>query len=295
MLNLKTCLSFILPILILTGCASIESLDRQIQRAELWQSPSVSFPNNASKAERIRAIAIREHRAWGEPFITAQGHIAKYDHYESENARLTEGVRAWERVTAYWRDSGVLPRLDRSFNYQSCNKLDMSQNSSTNICRAFASDVAWSAAFISYVMAQAGIEDFYVSPRHYDYMYRAWQQKGSYHAKDPAQTAPKVGDMLCYVRGGSSLSSYEALTDHMANQFGGLPAHCDIVTQIHQSKAEAWLIGGNVLHAVMLRKLPIDDGGRFILPQYQGECSPQSELYCNLNQQNWLMLLQLQP
>ena len=295
MLNLKTCLSFILPILILTGCASIESSDRQIQRAELWQSPSVSFPNNASKAERIRAIAIREHRAWGEPFITAQGLIAKYAHYESENARLAEGVRAWERVTAYWRDSGVLPRLDRSFNYQSCNKLDMSQNSSTNICRAFASDVAWSAAFISYVMAQAGIEDFYVSPRHYDYMYRAWQQKGSYHAKDPAQTAPKVGDMLCYVRGGSSLSSYEALTDHMANQFGGLPAHCDIVTQIHQSKAEAWLIGGNVLHAVMLRKLPIDDGGRFILPQYQGECSPQSELYCNLNQQNWLMLLQLQP
>lgn len=278
---------------ILSACIH---LSKNTPTANLWQSPTPVFGANMSKAERITQIALREHKAWGEPFINSKGQIAKYSHYEAENARLSDGVLAWERVVAYWRDSGALVRLDRDLPYQVCDKTDKSTNSHANICRAFASDVAWSAGFVSYVMRQAGV-DFEGSPRHYDYIKSAYEGQGDYRTADPLTSSLKQGDMLCYVRsyGRELIGNYQDLGEYVASGGRGLPAHCDIVVNIDGENQEVWLVGGNVLHTVMLRKMPMDNEGKVILPDpSETECNPSHEMACNFNRQNWVVVLTLQ-
>ncbi|STZ63628.1 Uncharacterized protein conserved in bacteria [Moraxella lacunata] len=281
--------------LALSACVSTHAPQDSLQD-NLWQSPAPTFAPHTPKAERIAQIALREHKAWGEPFITTNGQIAKYSHYESENARLTDGSRAWERVVAYWRDSGALARLDRALPYERCDKADSGENASTNICRAFVSDVAWSAGFVSYVMRQADV-DFYVSPRHFDYIATSWQGVGDYRTADPLVSPLKQGDILCYVRsyGRELIGSYQDLDKYLADNGRGLPAHCDIVVKTDKKNREIWLIGGNVLHTVMLRKMPMDNDGKAILPApSETECSPNHETACNFNRQNWVVALVLQ-
>lgn len=261
------------------------------EHSPLWQSPTPTFAPNATKAERIVAIALREHQAWGEPFITADGRIAQYEHYESAKSRLRDSSLAWERVVAYWRDGDTLSQIDVRLPHQICNKSDTSIHSKANICRAFASDVAWSATFISYVMKQAGV-DFYTSPRHFDYIRHSWQGQGDYRTY-PVSEPLALGDMLCYLRGTKShaITDYDDLTNYLKTQTQGLPAHCDVVVQVNEH--DIWLVGGNVLHTVMLRKMYAKDGV-VILPKRTDGCTPYREDLCHLNQRNWVVVLKLQ-
>lgn len=270
----------------LTACAG-----RLYQPEELWQSPTPIFAPNATKAERIVAIALREHQAWGEPFITADGHIARYEHYESDKSRLRDGSLAWERVVAYWRDGGALAGLDVRLPHQMCDKSDTSIHSKANICRAFASDVAWSSAFISYVMTQAGV-DFYTSPRHFDYIRHSYLGQGDYRTALVSKPLAQ-GDLLCYLRGTKShtITDYEDLTHYLDTQTQGLPAHCDVVVRVDER--EIWLVGGNVLHTVMLRKMHARDGV-VVLPKRMDGCTPAREDLCHLSQRNWVVALKLQ-
>lgn len=270
----------------LTACTS-----KLYQSEELWQSPTPIFAPNTTKAERIVAIALREHQAWGEPFITTDGRIAQYEHYESEKSRLRDGSLAWERVVAYWRDGGALAGLDVRLPHQMCDKSDTSIHSKANICRAFASDVAWSAAFISYVMKQAGV-DFYTSPRHFDYIRHSWRGQGDYRTA-PISEPLALGDMLCYLRGTKShaITNYDDLTNYLKTQTQGLPAHCDVVVRVDEH--EIWLVGGNVLHTVMLRKMHAKDEV-VILPKRTDGCTPYREDLCHLSQRNWVVVLKLQ-
>lgn len=277
---------FLMMVVCLTACTS-----KLYQSGELWQSPTPTFAPNATKAERIVAIALREHQAWGEPFITTDGRIAQYEYYESEKSRLLDGSLAWERVVAYWRDGGALAGLDVRLPYHECNKSDASIHSKANICRAFTSDVAWSAAFISYVMKQAGV-DFYTSPRHFDYIRHSWQGQGDYRTY-PVSEPLALGDMLCYLRGTKShtITNYDDLTNYIRSQNQGLPAHCDVVVRVDEH--EIWLVGGNVLHTVMLRKMHAKDGV-VILPKRTDGCTPYREDLCHLSQRNWVVVLKLQ-
>lgn len=283
--------SFILTTtLFLTACVSTN-----VVQTNLWQSPTPTFTPNTPKSERIATIALREHQVWGEPFITADGKIAKYNHYESDNARLADGSLAWERVVAYWRDGNVLTKLDRDLPYHQCDKTDKSLNASTNICRAFASDVAWSAAFVSYVMTQAGV-DFETSPRHFDYIRHSWLGRGDYRMADPVASSVAVGDLLCYVRGDARqlITDYQDLVNYLTNHQKGLPAHCDITVKVDKDKGEVWFVGGNVMHAVMLRKMPINQQANIIFPKAKtNPCTPDNDSDCQLNRQAWVVVLKL--
>lgn len=283
--------SFILvATLFLTACVSTD-----VVQTNLWQSPTPTFAPNTPKSERIAQIALREHKAWGEPFITIDGKIAKYDHYEADSSRLADGSLAWERVVAYWRDGNVLTKLNRDLPYHQCDKTDKSTNASSNICRAFASDVAWSAAFVSYVMTQAGV-DFETSPRHFDYIRHSWLGLGDYRTADPVVSGVAVGDMLCYVRGDARqlIENYQDLTNYLTNHQTGLPAHCDIAVKVDTDKGEVWFVGGNVMHTVMLRKMPIDKQANLIFPKARiNPCTPDNESDCQFNRQSWVVLLKL--
>lgn len=268
--------------LCLSGCVSPQSSNPV---HTLWQSSKPTFDDGMTTAQRISIIAHREHQAWRGSFIDAQGGIRRYELSEAERFELTDGSPAWQRVIAYWRDGGGMAELsDR----QNClvGRFD------PNRCRAFTSDSAWSAVFVSYVMGQAGVAGFVGSPRHFDYIKHAWQHGTPYVYANPATTAVSVGDMLCYVRGKNGVVGFDGLTDYLQNHSHWLTAHCDIVSDVKAN--EVWLIGGNVMNTVMLRKLPLHADGRIDLPMGRDDCRHDNETACNLNRQNWAVLLKLQ-
>ena len=272
-----------------------------------YRVPPMQFPMGTSTASKITQIALREHVAWYQPFIDTNGRLASRRVGESERAKLNDGDEPWARVSAYWRDSGTLQEMVNSNQagaYQCQNPYGSTFARSE--CRAFVSDVAWSAAFVSYVMAQAGVQGFRLSPRHIDYIRAASSGSATspYSFQDPNQTPIQPGDMLCYVRNSSSVVGFGGLKAFLANSGGGLQSHCDIAVSLNGN--QVWLVGGNVANMVTMRKLTLDAGGRALLPrpistQWVGSdedgqdasCSPANEASCSMNRQNWAVLLKL--
>lgn len=245
-------------------------------------------------AARIAKVACTEHAQWYAPFIDENGRLAQMRVAEAEALRLRDGTPAWRRVAAYWQGSrtpwpapGLPAQADCSGSATEGNAL----------CRAFLIDTPWSAVFVSWVMARAGLAGFEHSMRHVDYVRQAWRGHGPYRLLDPEADAPQVGDMFCYSRV-SQPFGIAGFRDWLARDPGGpLAMHCDIV--VSTANARAHLIGGNVLQGVTMRVLPLNAKGRFWnLPRRTGsdpECSPATPAACNLHRQDWVALLRLQP
>ncbi|PJK02521.1 hypothetical protein CO615_02585 [Lysobacteraceae bacterium NML75-0749] len=271
-----------------------------------WQAPAETFPPGTALVRRIVEVAKREHAAWSQPFIDANGRLASRRTAEAERTRLADGSPAWERVVAYWRDSGTLQRVFGSYTsaYQCQDPLASSYTRSD--CRSFVVDAPWSAAFISYVMVKAGASGFRHSASHIDYIRAAYRDNGPYGFADPNQTPVALGDMLCYVRNNRNVVGFGGLSAFLASSNGGLQSHCDIVVNLTPN--EVWLVGGNVANMVAMRKLRLDAQGRAILPRpisndwvasdedgQSPACSPENEAACSMNRQNWAALLKLKP
>ncbi|RMH88671.1 DUF2272 domain-containing protein [Lysobacter pythonis] len=280
------------------------AVDPAIPNRPIWRAPPMAFPPGTPAASRIVQITLREHLAWYQPFIDVNGRLASRRVAEAERAKLNDGSEAWERVVAYWRDSGTLYRMLGSSTaaYQCQNPF--SSGFARNECRAFLVDVPWSAAFISYVMTQAGVAGFTPSPSHIDYIRAAYRGQGPYAFADPNQTKIAPGDMLCYVRNSQSVIGHGGLTTFLAAGNGGLQSHCDIAVSLTPN--EVWLVGGNVANMVTMRKLRLDGQGRALLPRPISDdwvmadedgqspaCSPANEAACSMNRQNWAALLKL--
>lgn len=104
----------------------------------------------------------------------------------------------------------------------------------------------WSAAFISYVMQQAGTDrDFRYDPRHSYYVHWAIKNAIAKPAVHPVQAhpvlavKPRVGDVVCNWR--VSPMPYDTIAK-MANP-PEHPMHCDIVTEVEATRI--WVVGGN--------------------------------------------------
>jgi len=128
---------------------------------------------------------------------------------------------------------------------------------------------AWSAAFVSHVMARSGVPGF-VFPRssaHAFYVdallsHANWNpEQAAFLPHDPDEYAPKPGDLLCADRSGLPLLHWRERL-YEAGQFR--PMHCDIVVASAPGMVQA--IGGNVLDAVVLRRFPADAQGRPLPP-----------------------------
>lgn len=262
---------------------------------------------SGSTAERIVAVALREHATWYQPFIDGNGRLASYRLSEAEQSGLADGTEAWQRVLGYWRNSGTLYEMAQSniTGAYSCQfPSGFAQGKAE--CRTFIVDNPWSAAFVSYVMVQARVPGFRASPRHYDYIRQAFHADmgGPYYYADPATQRADPGDLLCFVRGSGSVAGYEGLTARLNGPGGSLNTHCDIVVGRDR---ELRLVGGNVFNGVTMRKLKLDAQGRAVLPRpisagYYSEsgdigasCSPSNEAACDFNRQNWAVLLKLKP
>ena len=271
---------------------------------------STQVPNN--KAERAAQIACAEHQLWREPFINAQGSLAKIGPMEAERDALTDGTPAWQRVLHYWQESVGEQDLFRHASMPSSS--DSVVNNA--LTRVQLVDTPWSGAFISYVMKQAGFtqDEFNFSDGHIRYVKPAFAEVQGYGftPKNPLSTRLQTGDLLCYVREGNRVFSVQGFADWMSehsNDGVSLKMHCDIVVGLHgkANNQRAYTVGGNVVQSVTMRQLFLTRRGalpkQYTLPVRSGSwmvealgedapaCAPNTPNQCNMNRQDWVVLL----
>jgi hypothetical protein len=249
-------------------------------------------------AERIVGLACQESVLWHRPFIDDSGRFAGGRTMEAESALLADGVTpAWQRVATYWRHGRALSPTSGLPGAADCmaGATDWMRASS---CRAFVLDRPWSAAFVSFVMARAGLPGFMLSASHADYVRAAYRHpdRGPFRAADPFATPATAGDLLCFVRRDDRAYGHAGLAAFFASGAGdgGLEMHCDIVVG---NGGHLVLVGGNVMHGVTLRRLPLNSAGLpWNWPHRSGaaeRCNPDAPAACNLNRQDWAVLLKL--
>lgn len=116
----------------------------------------------------------------------------------------------------------------------------------------------WSAAFISWVMCEAGLGEpdrFRRAIAHHSYIDQAIRardtgdERAAFVAYDIGEQTIEPGDMLCAAR----RPTYRTL-DERRKQLGiGIRSHCDIVIQVDEANDRILVIGGNVRGAVSLK------------------------------------------
>ncbi|MBN8552899.1 MAG: DUF2272 domain-containing protein [Caulobacterales bacterium] len=143
----------------------------------------------------------------------------------------------------------------------------------------------WSAAFVSWVMCEAGLGDmgqFRRDIAHWRYVDQAIAARdgsisgSAYIARDVGEAELNPGDLLCNPRGGRN---YRTLADRRVDQSEQAPLHCDIVVRVDATARTAAVIGGNVVNGVSLTVLPLVEGQEGRLRPLQPEDRPGSRVF----------------
>ena len=270
-------------------------------------------------AAAIVRTACLEHKAWFEPFIDANGRLASLTVTEAERTRLRDDTPAWQRVARYWRESGTLSSMIHIAGARSCLYPGSGREADSD-CRVYLVDNPWSAAFVSWVMARTSLPGFVGSPRHVDYIARAWHnpEDSPYVHADPFVARAAPGDLLCHLRDGDQALGPKGLQQALDERKRLMPqrSHCDIVIAAGlDGDHTLYLIGGNVFDAVTMRKMPLDAEGRLLASEValpvrvapmadasidtsapaSGDCQPGNPASCSFNRRDWVVLLRLKP
>lgn len=181
---------------------------------------------------RVSSLAQKEWRGWGSPTINIDGSIESKGGFEANRGFS-------DRIAEYWR-------VGTGQSFKGTDR-----------------DVAWSSAFISYLMKMAGAgEKFSYSPSHSTYITDSIENRKQGKFKDNFvgykvnEISPDVGDLVCYSR--QSGVGYDTKSPYKS--------HCDIVVSKKQNQIE--VIGGNVNNSVTKKILRTDDKGRLIDNKY---------------------------
>jgi hypothetical protein len=174
--------------------------------------------------------------------------------YEQDDDYRKEGdEEAWQRIAnEYWQTQGI-NRTD----IDTSEEVDDDDNN------------PWSAAFISWVMQEAGAGDeFNYSQRHANYINQAIEDRGSDaafigHPIDEYSLQP--GDLIVANR-----SENDGITVTYDTAVGNdYQAHVDIVVATRPGEID--VIGGNVEESVTLRTFPVNSEGKLINPNDDNE------------------------
>ena len=137
------------------------------------------------------------------------------------------------------------------------------QNDSWNGPRGTASrwNAPWSAAFVSWVMCEAGLggtNQFRRAVAHHTYIDQAIRARdgraseAAFTAYDAGETAIEPGDLLC----SSRRPSYRTIAERRRQMGIGARSHCDVVVKVDEAGKRILAIGGNVRGTVSLKLLP---------------------------------------
>jgi hypothetical protein len=119
----------------------------------------------------------------------------------------------------------------------------------------------WSAAFISWVMCEAGLgapAQFQRAIAHHRYIDQALRARDggaaetAFVAYDAGETAIAPGDLLC----SSRRPAYRTLAERRRQMGVGARSHCDIVARVDDARGVVFAIGGNVRGVVSLKQFP---------------------------------------
>jgi hypothetical protein len=147
----------------------------------------------------------------------------------------------------------------------------------------------WSAAFISWVMCEAGLGDpaqFQRSAEHITYIDQAIRARdgmapdAAYVAYDVGEAPINPGDLLCNSRAGTQ---FRNLAD--ARQVLGMDAatHCDVVVKMDARNRRVLVIGGNVASGVSLTMLPLTGAGsHYLRPLVQSDIAGARRIFAHL-------------
>jgi len=226
-------------------------------------------------AARIVAAAEKEWRDWGR--IAVEGWPVALDRTPDATPDL------FERLMAYWSATpdgpGVIAR-HRNFRDTITAPAAMSASldpvsglpfnvEPANVAISSYNTPAWSAAFVSATMANAGVapSDFRGSASHVLYMdgliANAMADPGgaAFIPHGVGEYAPRPGDLVCTDRSAAPLPDWQA---RLAETGRSRPSHCDIVVRAGGGTLD--MIGGNVLDVVLRRRVPLDAAGRLLPP-----------------------------
>lgn len=296
-------------------------------------------------AQAIARVALGEYAQFSGHRINAGGALWKAGASESETEMLRDpetgapdaaqpGRYAWRRVWEYWlalerhvpgeawgRKVIAAPGLlenplasGRATETRLRNLIPRADDDDTDdtdalrqaAVRAAMNDSPWSAAFISYVMDQAGLDgrQFRFASAHWQYVQRAFQAPDdyAYRACDPRTTVPAVGDLLCYSRGGPLLKDFASWRTAALQPGFGAAAHCEVVVEVDTDAEKIETVGGNVVQSVARRRLRLNQAHLLSLSHDPDRYPVRANSPCgrdrtceggNLNLQYWGMLLQL--
>jgi hypothetical protein len=119
----------------------------------------------------------------------------------------------------------------------------------------------WSAAFVSWVMCEAGLgatTQFQRAIAHYTYIDQAIRARdgsasqAAFAAYDPGETGIEPGDLLC----SSRRPTYRTIAERRRQMGVGARSHCDVVVSVDQPGKRILAIGGNVRGVVSLKSFP---------------------------------------
>ena len=334
-----------------------------------WKSVQATCNATAAKpagelGRRIAQSAIAEFNQFGGHQIDATGRLFHFglteaEHEQDEGARQGKlGQLGWWQVMKYWRalygdeapdklevrgyhdgSTSTQDGQDAALIRGSAGQLLRAAESVTDpearemlreaALRAAATDTSWSAAFVSYVVKQAGVAPaaFHFANAHRAFIYDAFatsaaEQKHEtseqiYRACPITGTRPRLGDIVCAHREPALADLSEAqVREKVRAELGG-PAnaqsirrsHCEVVVHVDAGARKMYSIGGNVNQAVAARKLNLHGRdlkfsahqggpcgrGSWTLrqPDTEGAHASGHEPHCSLNDKKWFVLLQL--
>jgi hypothetical protein len=313
---------------------------------------------------RIAQAAIDEFTRFGGHQIDSDGRLfhfglteAEHEEDDGGNPQAPLGHFGWWQVMKYWRGlfgddptsklevRGYHDASDSTQDSQeaallrtSAAKLlslaegvsdpDMREIMRETALRAAIIDTSWSAAFISYVIRQAGVTPnvFQFANAHRVYIYNAFAvsaaelkdeaNDGIYRAC-PLTTRPRAGDLICQQRESELADASDAVVrERIRTELDGSiearsvrRTHCEVVAHVDKAARKVYTIGGNVSQAVTARKMNLRRNLTFSASQ-KGSCGGPSHwnlppptghspvapgLFknCSLNDKKWFVLLQL--
>jgi hypothetical protein len=129
----------------------------------------------------------------------------------------------------------------------------------------------WSAAFVSWVMCEAGLgaaAQFQRAVAHHVYVDQAIRARdglapqAAFKAYDAGEAAIEPGDLLCTSR----RPIYRTIAERRRQPGVGARTHCDIVVQLDEQAEQVLVIGGNVRGVVALKQLPATRGPHGLRP-----------------------------